>query len=176
MGGVDSRLIGDDGFLNEEGVDALCALLEKLNPDFHGDAFIPMRRKVGVVVAVELVIVREGKVLLSYRDDKHFTGWHTPGTYQRQDETWQDTATRCAGRELERPVKILRSLLPQDNPDSPRFHDVSILLLCEMEGLPSLLMRGGSPKPGYCRWFSDCPEDLISVHRKFWPEIAKVLG
>jgi hypothetical protein len=75
--------------LNERGIETLAALL-KILPPFHkgrwGKVFVPLMSKV-VPTAIELVIVQNGKVLLTHRTDEFFTGWHTPGTYVGPRET-----------------------------------------------------------------------------------------
>lgn len=158
-------LLTAEGYLNEYGTDLLIELLGRLESGRHGKAFIPLKKAAGVPVAVELVIVRSGKVLLTHRDDPFFKGWHTPGTYMEQGESWQDAAQRCANKEVKTNIRVLRVLEPINHPDSPRFHDVSVLLLCEIVD--------GEPQAG--EWFSECPADLIGVHRPYWPIIEQCL-
>lgn len=160
---VPSHLLGDDGYLNEAGQDALVLFLERLNPKRWGKAFIPLKKK-GVHTAIELVIVWDGKVLLTWRDDKFFRGWHTPGTYLEQGETWQDAAQRCADRELKTKVYVVNDLKSFNHPESPRFHDHCTLLLCDIVG---------EPQTG--QWFSEMPQDLIPVHQKYWPTIQTAI-
>ncbi len=67
----------------------LLSLLEKMgavHKSSWGEAFVPFMSKV-VPAAVELVIVRNGKVLLTHRRDAYFRGWHFPGTYLGPRET-----------------------------------------------------------------------------------------
>lgn len=156
-------LLDDEGYLNETGQEKLTRFLDRLRPGRWGKAFIPLK-KMGVHCAIELVVIRNGKVLLTWRDDKFFTGWHTPGTYLEQGETWQDAAQRCADREIKARVDVIRVLDAHNHPDSPRFHDVCILLLCGMVG---------EPQTG--QWFSEMPPDLIPVHQKYWPAIESAL-
>lgn len=160
-------LVGSDGFVNEAGTDKLIALLEHLQPGRHGKVFISIKKKAGgVPMAVELVIVRNGKVLLTYRDDAFFKGWHTPGSYMEPGESWQDTAQRCADKELKVKIRVVQLIGSAVNhPDNPRFHDVSQLLLCEIVE--------GKPQAG--KWFAQCPSDLIEVHRPHWPIIESYL-
>jgi len=158
-------LVGPDGFVNDAGTDLLVALLEHL-PGRHGRAFIPLKKAAGVPMAVELAIVRNGKVLLTYRNDAFFEGWHTPGSYMEQGESWQDTAQRCADREVKAKIQVVQCIGPAVNhPDNPRFHDACQLLLCEIVE--------GEPEAG--EWFSECPSDLIVAHRPYWPIIEPYL-
>lgn len=156
--------IGDNGYLNRQGRHLLIELLEHLEPGNWGEVFIPLK-KMGVSCAAELVIISGRGVLLTWRDDTFFTGWHTPGMYLNQDETWEMAANRCAKRELGVEVSVVRSLSPpMNNTDNPRFHDVTVLLLC--------CITQGTPSEG--RWFTSCPENLIPVQKKYWPVIASL--
>ncbi len=130
------------------------------------EVFMVLMKKV-VAAAVELVIIRNGRVLLTRREkgDPYFQGLHTPGTYMGVGETLIETAQRCADRELG--VKILnaRVIGGFSSTDSPRFHDFSALTLCEIEG---------DPREG--EWHDTCPGDIIPVHRPFWDVIRRRLG
>lgn len=151
--------------VNTQGKQLLIALLKHLEPGHWEEAFIPLK-KMGVSCAVELVIISGRGVLLTWRDDVFFTGWHTPGTYLDQGETWEMAAKRCAKRELGVDVSVVRPLPPpMNNTDNPRFHDITVLLLC--------CITEGMPAKG--RWFTQCPQDLIPVHQKYWPVIAPLL-
>lgn len=158
-------LIGDDGYLNEDGAHLLVGLVQRLKPGQWGEAFIPLK-KCGVHCAIELVVIREKKVLLVWRDDEHFTGWHTPGSYLDQGESWQDVATRCARKELGVDVTVIKDLKTFNNTDNLRFHDETILLLC--------CLMGDEPTAG--QWFDECPPNLIYPHKKYWPEIAALIS
>ncbi|MDO8467263.1 MAG: NUDIX hydrolase [bacterium] len=165
VGSVSPELL-DGEYLNDAGTDMLLALLTKLRPGRWGRAFIPLRSLM-VTVACELVIVERRQVLLTYREDKHFKGWHTPGTYIEPGEDLQTTAQRCATRELGEKVRVrFKGIIGAVNhPKSARFHDLSVLALCEIVE--------GSPTTG--AWFSECPKDLIPDHLEYWPMIEKVL-
>lgn len=162
----DLHLIDYQGKLNEDGIDLLARLLEKL-PVFHkgrwGKAFVPLMSKC-VPACVELVIVRDDKVLLTHRKDEFFDGWHTPGTYIGPGETFEEAAQRCANKEIKASVRVLRHIAVFLN-DNPRFSDLSNLLLCEMKEEP----QDGT-------WFTECPTDLIPEHQKFWSVIQKELA
>lgn len=153
--------------LTETGKEALAFLLDLL-PKFHkgrwGQVFVPLMSKM-VPACVELVVVRNHEVLLTHRKDEFFQGWHTPGTYIGPGETFQETAQRCADKEIKCKVRFIKQLATFSHPDSPRFHDVSILILCEI----------ADGEPQACEWFSECPSDLISVHQPYWPVIVENL-
>jgi len=164
----DASCIDLEGALTEHGMDVFLRLLEKLPPGKDGRAFIPLKRR-GVHASVELVIIKDGKVVLTRREagDPYFQGLHTPGTYILPGESWQDAADRCVAREIKSiKVRVIRDIAVFNNPECPRFHDASILLLCKVvEG-----------ELGKEHWFGECPPDLIRVHRKYWPVIEKALN
>lgn len=154
--------------LTDTGKHALATMLHFL-PPFHkgrwGEVFVPFMEKV-VPTAVELVIIRGHKVLLTHRTDPFFTGWHTPGTYVGPRESRQETAQRCADKELKVQIKYIREIGKKDHPDSPRFHDQCVLLLCKIVE--------GEPKAG--QWFSEMPPNMIPVHHEYWPVIQKAIS
>lgn len=153
--------------VNEKGLSLLTFLLERL-PLVHeghwGKAFIPLMSRV-VPACIELVIIRDHKVLLLKRDDIYFKGWHTPGTYLGPRETLEDAAQRCAGKELKVTLRFIKQIAAYSNIENKRFHDYSNLLLCEI--------IEGEPQAG--EWFNMCPADMIPEHKKFWGAISAVL-
>lgn len=158
--------LDDNQQFTDTGKHALATMLHFL-PPFHkgrwGEVFVPFMSKM-VPTAIELVIIRDHKVLLTHRTDPYFTGWHTPGTYVGPRETRQETAQRCADKELKARVRYIRDIDEKDHPDSPRFHDQCVLLLCEIVG---------EPQTG--QWFFEMPSDLIPEHQKYWPAIEAEL-
>lgn len=138
-------------------------------PDGTPETFFQFGKK-AVMLSVELILVRDGAVLLTYRKDRYtpeFTGWHFPGTYREPRKPLIKDAQRCATNELGPNVRITsaRGVGFFDHTDSPRFHDACWLIRCEFEGEP----HGGG-------WFSECPPDLIGVHQVYWPVVAEQLG
>ena len=154
----------NSGYLNEAGTHLLVELLDHLKLGQWGDAFVPLK-KCGVHCAIELIIICEKKVLLTWRNDRYFKGWHTPGSYLDQGESWQDAATRCAWKEISARVHVIQDLKTFNNTDNSRFHDQTTLLLCSL--------AGDKPKMG--QWFAECPPDLIYPHKKYWPIIATII-
>lgn len=162
----DQGWLDDRGF-SLEGKDALADLLEIL-PDINKDRwgsrlFVSLLKKC-VPASVELVIVKNGKVLLIHREDAYFKGFHTPGSYLGPDEDWQTAASRIAKQEVGCDVKVERYVTSFFNTDNPRFVDLSNLILCRIEDEPT---NG--------EWFEQLPDDMIPMHRKFWPSIESVL-
>jgi len=132
------------------------------------DVFLEFACK-GVILAVELVLFRNemsNEVLLTYREDEFFTGWHFPGTYRAPRVSLLEDAQRCADNELcgVRITKV-RQIGFHEHPESPRFHDAGMLVHCHFEGTPQ-----------YGKWFERAPQDLIPVHEKYWEVIKREQG
>ena len=152
---------------------AFLEVLRLLPPVPHvpgSEVFFELARKM-VPNAVELILVRDGKVYLTYRADEFFIGWHLPGTYREPSTPFIKVplitdALRCAKKELGPNVMITsaRKIGWEEHPESSRFHDAGILTFCEFMGEP----KGG-------QWFSECPSDLIPVHLKYWPTVERAL-
>lgn len=163
----DLEVLDNSGNLNEAGKELLARLLKNL-PVFHkgqwGEAFVPLMSRC-VPACVELVIVRDRKVLLCHRKDEFFEGWHTPGTYIGPGENFQEAAQRCADREIKASVRVIKCIATFLNNDNPWFFDLSNLLFCRIED-----------EPHAGEWFRDCPPNIIPVHKKFWPAIEPYLS
>lgn len=156
----------ENGAYTETGLYALAKLLDILPPVHEGrwgPAFLPLMEKIEAGSA-ELIIVRDNKVLLTYRKDDYWDGWHTPGGYIGPGESWKDTASRVAQRELGCGVTFDRYLRSFNQTDNPRTPDISNLILCRPEG---------EPKTG--KWFNAMPDNILAHHKKFWPVIEQCL-
>ena len=164
---MDQAFFDSDGYLAEPGLDLLIELLANVRPHNHGKAFVPLVKALGLVPAgVEIILVDNHQVYLTHRDDEHFTGWHTPGGYLHQREEYADAANRVAQRELGCSVEVVRELATVSHVGTPRFHDVSILLLCKI----------ADQEPQGGEWFAACPPDLLDVQAMYWPHIQQALG
>jgi ADP-ribose pyrophosphatase YjhB (NUDIX family) len=165
-----------DGTVTDAGWEAFSKLLDHVGPYPNLTPGVP-RSPYGifekfmsktVAVAMEVIIVRDGKIFLTWRNDKFFRGWHVPGGYIAPRETLIDTAQRIIDREVTgltvTAAKIVHSI---SHPDSVRFHDVSALTVVEVSGDP--------PETETGRWFNEEPLDLLDVHKPFWPTIEKLL-
>lgn len=129
-----------NGKLSEKAWRATASLLKEIIPPFPNLPSPLFQWAMGLAVPFggELVLVRNGKVLLIKRNFYGDEAYHTPGTYLATNETFLEAAQRCADRELK--VKILSAKPispPINHPHHPRFHDVTELFLCEFEGEPA---------------------------------------
>ncbi len=139
-----SGLISSEGEFTERGKRAFGGLLS-LVPSYQdgldsrelgwGPFFIPYMSHM-VHVAVELVALDKDKarVLLLYRDDPFFKGYHTPGSYMASGESYESVATRVADKELGCQIKFLYTLPGVIHQDGARFNYESVLTVCQIVG------------------------------------------
>jgi 8-oxo-dGTP diphosphatase len=84
---------------------------------------------------VELIVCNKaGKVLLTWRDDKFYYGWHIPGGFIGVGETIEQAITRIAKREVGGPVKNAKFVgYFNYRKLDPRSHSLSLVHVCERE-------------------------------------------
>lgn len=176
-----------EGEYTPSGLEALAELLGPLptiwgktpkgNAGRWGPVFTPLMSKI-VPFSTELVVVRDGAVLLTWREFEGTAGWHTPGSYVNPGEDWQDTVSRIAKREIGCDVVFERTLHTFSNPRNPRFHDLTVLAQCRLVNGPTKSWHDpsqGGPLPGQYAWFKEKPADILPVHDKYWAPIATAL-
>lgn len=138
---VPEQWLGEDGLINDDGRRMLAALIDKLPPGEHQikdprpgdpDVFAVYMAKAKTAASVELILRYHGRVLLKWRDDRHWTGWHFPGTYIAHGETAAAALSRCSLSELAIHVQPQGLIGVVNHPHSKRFHDVSNLFLCDL--------------------------------------------
>jgi ADP-ribose pyrophosphatase YjhB (NUDIX family) len=176
-----------DGEYTPKGLAALAELLGPLptvwgktmkgNSGRWGAAFVPLMSKL-VPFATELAIIKDRQILLTWREFEGTVGWHTSGTYVEPGEEWQDTVSRLARREVGCDAVFIRQLHTFTNPRNPRFHDLTVLVRCEMVGEPMKSKydpSAGDPVEGQFAWFSEKPDNILPFHDRYWPIIAEAL-
>jgi colanic acid biosynthesis protein WcaH len=119
------------------------------------------------LVNVDLLI-KDSKenVLLAWRDDVYYHGWHIPGGIVRFKETLERRIQKTAQDEIgislsfnPKPLTIEQGISPEFN---NRGHFISILYSCSIPDGFVLNADGKKPgETGYLKWFNDCPEDFI---------------
>lgn len=172
---VPSQWLDEDGLINDDGRRMLAALIEKMPPGGHQikdpqpndpDVFAVYMAKAKTAASVELVLRHQGRVLLTFRNDRHWTGWHFPGTYIAQGEGFFGALNRCAQRELGLDVQPKGLIGVVNHPHSPRFHDVSNLLLCDLAH-PEALGHTLQTNPAWLDPADIREKDLIPPHRPY---------
>jgi ADP-ribose pyrophosphatase YjhB (NUDIX family) len=127
--------------------------------------------RITAVVNVDLLIRNDRReILLTWRDDELYLGWHVPGGVVRYKERMETRVAAVARTELgtavttqPEPLAISQIILP-DRP--ARGHFVSFLFECTLTGPLDEAMRhrGGAPKRDQWAWHAAYPSDMISSH------------
>lgn len=134
-------------------------------PNLPGEAvFLELMSKC-VPCGLDLALVHKGKVLLTYRDDRFWTGRHFPGSYRAPRVDLTQDCQRAASKELG-DIRITKATILRlwDQPENHRFHAVGMLVLCEFEGDQIV-----------GQWFYKMPQDLIALHYPLWEAIRPYL-
>lgn len=128
------------------------------------------------MINVDLLIKDEnGRVLLSWRDDKYTgAGWHIPGGIVRFKENLEKRLLKVAETEIGAVVKFdpvpiaVNQLMCKHN---TRGHFISILYKCFLSNKYIPKNIGLSRKdPGYLMWHNSCPVNLVKlqeIYRKY---------
>lgn len=115
-------------------------------------------------VACEMVVANQrGEILLTYRRDSFWQGWHFPGGLLRFKESFFNRIKITAREELGVKLLSAKFLFPLNYINSARGHDVSFVFLCQIKG---------KPKAG--RWFKAMPKNIIQEHRLLFKELKKI--
>jgi len=144
------------------------------------------------VVNVDLLLTNsKHEILLAWRDDPHTgKGWHIPGGCVRFKEKLMDCVQKTAitefGAEVicrPKPIKVFEIFTSRYRDEiedqKERAHFITLVYACKFKDETMLLERQKSEyenKPGYLKWFSELPEDLLDVqecYRESWTEINK---
>lgn len=136
------------------------------------------------VVNVDLLVLNsKGEFLLSWRDDPHCgTGWHIPGGCIRFRESVQERAQKTAMREFGHPVELYPEVLHvfeifasderSIDDQNERAHFVTLVLAGKMpDDFDIAKQSAKSGEAGYIQWFSELPENLLSVqdcYKRSW--------
>tara|TARA_Y100000310_G_scaffold342034_1_gene443435 strand:- start:8409 stop:8897 length:489 start_codon:yes stop_codon:yes gene_type:complete len=120
-------------------------------------------------VNVDLLIKDEnGRILLSWRDDIHGTGWHIPGGIVRFKEKMKQRIEKVSENEIGIKIKFnpepisVKELICEHN---IRGHFVSFLYKCFLSS--DFIIDNKNLKEtdqGYLKWHDSCPENLIKCH------------
>ena len=116
----------------------------------------------GVVpfVACELVIVGPQGMLLTWRQDRWWKGWHFPGGILRYRENFEDRIAKVASSELGIRITDYKLIFPINFNKSKRCHAVSLVFLCHTDD---------TPKHG--KYFTKMPKDIIPEHKELWKKV-----
>jgi ADP-ribose pyrophosphatase YjhB (NUDIX family) len=154
--------------MTDEEVSTLAQLLRQLAAEGLGTPRTPKEvfgalRGVCTQPTVELLVTSSGQdVLLTRRDDRHWSGWHLPGGFVGVGETLQAACERVGRAELGAVATFDRIVGHYTWTDHPYASPLSLLCLCRLEATPT---------DG--QFFAVLPPDLLSQHRALlescWP-------
>ncbi len=100
------------------------------------------------------------KILLIWREDKHYRGWHFPGSFIRLGESFQNALDRVISRELGVGIKRFKNTEVNYSCLDSRGHTVGNVFLVELNNAPTKSYQ----------WFNNAPEDLLEHHKRFLKE------
>lgn len=141
----------------------LVKLLGKLEHPERGlpqEVFDALVRVVPFIACELVVISPQEELLLVWRDDQYWKGWHFPGGLLRYRECWEERIQSVAQQELGVKIKKWKFLFAVNHPNTVRGHGVSLVWLCR---------AAQPPKAG--KFFSRMPADIISAHRQMWKKV-----
>lgn len=126
------------------------------------------------MVNVDLLIHdMEGRVLLSWRDDKQCgKGWHVPGGIVRYKETREQRIVKVALAELgtavtfdKEPVLVTDIIMPQ----TIRGHFITFVYRCYLPEDFRIDNRGKrKTDAGYLKWHKPFPENMVRGQRRLY--------
>lgn len=134
------------------------------------------------IVNVDILIVKERKILLSWRDDERCrAGWHLLGGCVRLKEILEQRLHVCAKSELGtyvlcdmKPVLITENIEPKR--DRVRTHFISFLYQCVPVKIAQLRLVDNQEIKGHLGWFDYIPKHLLPVQDFYRGMISKILG
>lgn len=141
--------------------------IKKLQHHPHHDLPLPVFEalcKIIPAIGCE-IIIRDDKnrLLLTWRDDKWYHGWHFPGGLLRAGDTFKYRINQIASKELGVKIKEITFFKPVNSGrrDS-RGYGISLVFFCQPKN---------KPKTG--KFFSKMPDDIIPGQRLLWREVVK---
>lgn len=125
------------GALNEKETKVLVRLLKKVKLPASYPVFRALCKSVPMI-AVNLAVMPDNRrLLLTYRDDEFYKGWHIPGSILRYRESLADVFKRIGRQELK--MKIRRpQFVNYFIEHSSRGHELILLFAVRTAGVPKV--------------------------------------
>lgn len=121
--------------------------------------------KLVVFPATEVVVINDKQeILLTWRDDKWWKGWHIPGGLIRFGESFEQRLKQVVKNELKTELKSFKFLFAENYALEKRGHTIGNFFLCELKG-----------KPKVGQFFKNPPKDMILQHRKVWRKLKSAI-
>lgn len=134
------------------------------------EAWMTLHKLVPLPAAEVLIVKNEGRdFLMTNRSDKHWNGWHIPGSYIRRDETLADTCNRVAREEVGlEGVTGIRQIAILKWTDHPFGAPLSVVMVCHPVG--------EIQETDKMKFFSSIPVPVIQNHAKLLGEYLAFLS
>jgi len=148
--------------INQKEIKHLVSLIKKIDNPHEGlpqpvfDALI----KVVPFVACELAVVGKKGILLTWREDKWWKGWHFPGGLLRYQESFEERMDQVAWKEFGVNISSCKFLFVKDCSHGKRGHVVSLIFICH---------TSMTPKSG--KFFKKMPKNIIEDHKEMWERV-----
>ncbi|MFA7653851.1 MAG: NUDIX hydrolase [Candidatus Magasanikbacteria bacterium] len=153
--------------LNKKELKQLVSLLKKIDKPHEGLPQSVFDALCGVVpfVACELVVVSEkNEILMEWRQDKWWHGWHFPGGLLRFRERFEERLDKVAWDELGINLVSHKFLYAEDCSQGKRGHVISLVFMCKT-----------MMKPIHGKFFKKMPKNIIEAHKELWERSVKFL-
>ena len=160
----------EETILTREEQEQFLSLIKKLGWKRTGKEVFEAFFSIFPFALCEIAVLREingvPHVLLWYRDDEHYTGWHLPGGYILRGEETEETIRRVlmneTGLQLQKAEFARYYNSYPANAPVPN-HQVALLFLCSADGEP----RQGTFFP-----VDALPPDILSHHKEYLEKIS----
>lgn len=142
--------------LTPKEIKELVRLLQKIKSPFPYPIFIALCKKIAMVAVDVAVMPDKNRVLLTYRKDDFYDGWHIPGSIMRHGEEPIDVFKRVCREELFLKINKPRFVGCFNNYDV-RGHAFTLLYI---------MRPTKKPETGKYFKISEPPANLVSTHKK----------
>lgn len=130
-----------------------------IGPDLFG-AIIAVVPQTCIEAIVVDNIAQPNRILVTWRSDKHYLGWHFPGGYVRFGDNFEQTVRKVVKRELSRKTKGMKFTGTLTHNVDTRGHTLGAVFLVELD-----------QEPEVGKWFNKVPFALLPHHKAFLKEV-----
>ncbi len=153
--------------INKKELKQLVSLLKKIDNPHKGlpQSVFDALCSIVSFAGCELIVINNKKeLLLTWRNDKWWRGWHFPGGLLRYRESFKERIQKVAWDELGISITSHKFLFPINYVQGERGHVISLVFLCKTKEIP---------KDG--KFFKKMPKKIINAHKELWDMVrAKV--
>lgn len=145
----------------------LVKLLGKIENPYKGlpqEIFIALTKLVPFISCEVVLVHAKKEILLTWRNDQWWTGWHLPGGLMRLGESFKESLRNTAKRELGIRLTSFEFLFLHNYQKGQRGHAISLVFLCRT-----------NQKPNDGKFFKTMPEDLIAIQKPLWHKLKRLV-